>query len=54
MAQTHKPKTPEDRSEKAHMPMPPKDVQPKGGTMEQERGEAGQFTDRGAPGLGKR
>ena len=49
-----KTKTPADRSPKAHMPLPERSIEPTGETQEDQRGEVGQFTDRGAPGLQKK
>ncbi len=54
MAKRHTVKTPENQSKKAHVPLPPKDLQPEGETMDGQRGETGQFTGQGAPGIGKR
>ena len=47
-------KGPPDRSEKAHQPLPPKRIDPSEDVQGHARGEAGQFTDKGAPGLQKR
>ena len=46
-------KTP-GKSAKAHMEMPPKEIAPGGDIQGHQRGEVGQFTDKGAPGLQKR
>lgn len=53
MAKKGKTKTP-GRSPKAHVPMPPKELEPGGETLGHQRGEVGQFTDKGAPGLQKK
>ena len=44
----------EERSEKAHQDLPPKNIEPTGDIQGHQRGPAGQFTDKGAPGLQKR
>ena len=46
-------KTP-GKSAKAHLEMPPKEIAPTGDIQGHQRGEVGQFTDKGAPGLQKR
>jgi len=46
-------KTPADRSPKAHMEQPPRDIEPQHEVQGHGRGPAGQFTDKGAPGLQK-
>ncbi len=43
-------KTPTDRSPKAHVPLPPKDIAPTADVQRHQRGETGQFTEKGAPG----
>ena len=47
-------KTPAERSPKAHAPLPPKDIAPTTDVQGHQRGEVGQFTDKGAPGLWKK
>jgi hypothetical protein len=47
-------KSPPDRSEKAHQPPPPKRIDPSGDIQGDSRGEIGQFTDKGAPGVRKK
>lgn len=42
-----------EQSPKAHKEMPPKELEPKGDVQGHRRGEAGQFTDKGAPGMQK-
>ena len=42
------------RSDKAHKPMPPREIEPEVDDPRDKRGEAGQFTGEGAPGLQKR
>lgn len=49
-----KTKTPADRSPKAHTSLPPKEIAPTGDVQGHQRGEVGQFTDKGAPGLWKK
>jgi hypothetical protein len=36
------------------VPPPPKEIEPTDGMQDQRRGEAGQFTGQGAPGLQKK
>jgi len=43
----------EPQSPKAHKEMPPKELEPNHDVQGHSRGEAGQFTDKGAPGLQK-
>ncbi len=43
----------EEQSPKAHKEMPPQDMGPTHDVQGHKRGEAGQFTDKGAPGLQK-
>ena len=47
-------KTPPEKSPKAHMEMPPKEIAPTGDIQGHQRGEVGQFTNKGAPGLMKK
>ena len=44
----------EQQSSKAHKELPPKQVEPTHDVQGHSRGEVGQFTDKGAPGLQKR
>ena len=46
-------KTP-GKSVKAHIEMPPKEIAPTGDLQDHQRGDIGQFTDKGAPGLQKK
>ena len=43
-----------ERSPKAHVDQPPLEIEPTGDTQDHQRGETGQFTDKGAPGLIKK
>lgn len=47
-------KTPKHRSEKAHVPPPPKKVEPRGLPNDPIRGEEGQFTGQESPGIQKK
>jgi len=43
-----------ERSDKAHSDPPPRETEPREQPQGHQRGEVGQFTDKGAPGLQKR
>ncbi len=42
------------RSDKAHAPIPPREIEPEINEPRDKRAEAGQFTGEGAPGLQKK
>jgi hypothetical protein len=43
-----------ERSQKARVDNPPREISPTHDEPEHPRGQDGQFTDKGAPGIGKR